>query len=816
MLNEKNKQITISNKIINNFDINNTNTDNNINNTKSLSQITREIYYFKNEMLKELNKIEQRINSKINLSSLEITNNKNDNESQLKLLSAKIDILSEKNIEYESFKEKMDDLMQYKIKNEETILINNIKLDDIKREIKNNFIKYDKIIKKHLIINGIVGENCQFKTNSEMIRYILDNISLFNNFRDKNILDLKSYKTKLESLIFGFKTQINNIIKSMTDFTTKSINESEERINGIFNLYNDRLVEIRMQNSNYIKNIIDRNEALMKEWRTIGDIRKNIEKVDTDILNIQNSIDNNYKEFKDELNEYNLKYLDLKSDFENLKNKRERQMIYSKKISLKQPKRGLGEDYLFKNTKINRRFSVSLENKNSDKWKKFIQNNFNKVIQKNNYNSSNESNIYSIDINNNNNIRKTLPYGGFRLKNHNNNNSNKENKLLNIHEYFESINEEENEINNNNLIYSIKENKNNENDNSELLSNKTITDENENKEEYEDAKIINENITNNIEHIAKNDNNDNNKINSKQITIKKNYENTKNKTIDNKLSKISNIKIIKSISSFENKSIQNINKYKDNSIKNNEIKLTDNINSKDKIANNILVKNNTPLNKEKDIINNLIISKEIHSSEIENKLNKDLPKIDDKRYITTFHEPEENIIKRINKKYQTCKKNKNFSSSFNPSEIMNLKKIKKYSKIVNHIEDNNLLSYRQKSKSINNIYYSKFAEKLKEKKILNIKKNKDSISTHEIMFDPFKNINAKLYTKNCPKENLIDNSLTNSNNISFNKTNYVNNNHAYSANKKKEDNVNSTSEYNHIIYIPPPSDSINKSLLGIS
>ena len=147
---------------------------------------------------------------------------------------------------------------------------------------------------------------------------------------------------------------------------------------------------------------------------------------------------------------------------------------------------------------------------------------------------------------------------------------------------------------------------------------------------------------------------------------------------------------------------------------------------------------------------------------------------------------------------------------------MNLKKIKKYSKIVNHIEDNNLLSYRQKSKSINNIYYSKFAEKLKEKKILNIKKNKDSISTHEIMFDPFKNINAKLYTKNCPKENLIDNSLTNSNNISFNKTNHVNNKHAYSANKKKEDNVNSTSEYNHIIYIPPPSDSINKSLLGIS
>ena len=869
-------------------------------------------------MLKELNKIEQRINSKINLSSIEMTNNKNDYENQIKLLSAKIDTISEKNIQYESFKEKMDDLIKYKIKNEENLLINKIKLDDISKEIKNYFNKYDKIIKKHLIIDGLVGENCRFKTNPEMIRYILDNISILNNFKDQNIINLKGYKTKLESLIFSFKTQIDNIMKSMAEFTTNSIKESENRINGIFELYNDRLVEIRMQNSNVIKNIVERNEILGKEWKSMEEMKKIIySKIDTDILNINNSMDNNYNEFKDELNKLNIKCLNLKSEIENLRNKRERQLNYSKKINLKYPQNAFDEDYLYKDTKLNKRFSISLENKTQDKWKKFTQKSFNKVIQNNELNTTNDSNIYTIEINKDK-IRKTLSYGGLRFKNNNYNNR-EENKLLNIHKYFESINEEENEINNNDLKYLNKAKKdNNENEN---LSNKTISDENENNKICEDEKNIikkqintieyltkndsndsknnnlehitkndsndskinnieniikidsidnnnnienitkndsNDNTNNNLEYIIKNDSNDNKNNNIENLTkndnndnknntienltkndsydnknnnidyiyknnnndnndnkikntifIKKNYENIKN-NVDRKINNISNIKFIKSISSFENKSFQNINK-KDHSL-NNKINIFDNISFQDKNTNNITIKNIIPITKEKDIIKNIIISKEINNSENENDLKIGLPKIEDKRYITTFHEPEENIIKRLYKNFQIFKKNKNFSNSIYSCEINNLKKIKNYSNNAGYIDD----TYRQKSKSINNIYYSKFAEKLKEKKILNIKKNKDSISTHEIMFDPFKNINAKLYTKNCPKENLIDNSLTNSNNISFNKTNHVNNKHAYSANKKKEDNVNSTSEYNHIIYIPPPSDSINKSLLGIS
>ena len=76
----------------------------------------------------------------------------------------------------------------------------------------------------------------------------------------------------------------------------------------------------------------------------------------------------------------------------------------------------------------------------------------------------------------------------------------------------------------------------------------------------------------------------------------------------------------------------------------------------------------------------------------------------------------------------------------------------------------------------------------------------------------------KLKQKKCQKEQLINNSIINSNNIynnNINKTDNNSNYHPFSASKKIEDNyINSKGNYSNIICIPPPYDSINKSLIG--
>ena len=46
-----------------------------------------------------------------------------------------------------------------------------------------------------------MGNGCRFPSLKSFVDFSLSNISSLNSFKDKQILDLKSYKNKLDSLI---------------------------------------------------------------------------------------------------------------------------------------------------------------------------------------------------------------------------------------------------------------------------------------------------------------------------------------------------------------------------------------------------------------------------------------------------------------------------------------------------------------------------------------------------------------------------------------------------------------------------------------
>ena len=817
MLIEKNNEIKQFNpKIMNNDNTNNI-IDNNNNNIDNISQVTREIYYFKNEILKEFNQIEERINSKISLNTIDLAKHQNEYDNQFKLISEKTQTILEKIAKYDSFKEKIDNLIDYKIKNEESLLINKINLDDIKQEIKNNFNKYDNIFKKHVIGEGLIGDNCQFKTYTQMMRYVLDNIIQLNNFKEKNNIDLKSYKNKLETLILSFKTQIDNIMNTMTQFTTKNINDCEHRMKGLIGIYDERLVDLRVNNNNYIRDLNDKYDKLSLEWNEIIDVKNDIYKKIDDIIDIKNLFENNINEIKNEFNKYDTEYSKLKEDVEILKNSilsaREKQLIYSKKI--KYNKRALDEDDLYIDTKSKKKKS-NYNFKNEGKWKEFIEKSFNKVIQNNNPSLSDESNIYNIDKNKRQ-LRKTLT--NFGLKYNRKRINDEENKILNIKECFESFNEEDDEKNKTNINiekkYQEENNKNvnkNIEDNMELLSNKTLSEENESDKHIKDIK--NEQIST-IDNYMNKINKEKDKTNiNKKINI-----NYKNKNIfNNKDNKVLNIKKIK----FFNNII-------DDSLAIKDTKLIDQINYKitNTNSNKLNNSNNTEEKEvEKNKIKNIIFPKEIENTEVE------LPKIDDvKRYFSTDQD-----VNKDNIKFQKIKKNiEHSSNTYLQGVVKNLKKFENSSTntyIMN--EKNNLFSFKQKfNKTNNNKYYSIISEKEKEKKHSNIKKLKDSVSMQEIVFNPFKNFKNKLYKGKKSKDKImVDYSfnnlknitnLNNTNNLNNNndKNNNINNNSNYKissahSQKKKEENdyINSKGEYSNIITIPPPYDSIHKSIFG--
>jgi hypothetical protein len=146
------------------------------------------------------------------------------------------------------------------------------------------------------------------------MKYLYQNISQFNTYKEKSNLDFKGYKSKLDSTIFSFKNQINTIIDSMKNFTTTNIKESEGRIKGIINLFDERIVEIRSETNKYTLDIKKENENFLNE--AVEKMKEEINKqIDTEFLSFNDLLKKTQKKFEENISECNKKFSELKNDF---------------------------------------------------------------------------------------------------------------------------------------------------------------------------------------------------------------------------------------------------------------------------------------------------------------------------------------------------------------------------------------------------------------------------------------------------------------------------------------------------------------------
>ena len=120
-------------------------------------------------------------------------------------------------------------------KKQKKILEDEIQLNQTNNELHKAITKYDKLLSDSVLYPGIIGNLCKFKNFHEFINYTLQQISQLNSFKDKSLFDLKAYKVKLENLIESFKSQIENITLTLTEFTIKNVSDCESRIKNEWN-----------------------------------------------------------------------------------------------------------------------------------------------------------------------------------------------------------------------------------------------------------------------------------------------------------------------------------------------------------------------------------------------------------------------------------------------------------------------------------------------------------------------------------------------------------------------------------------------------
>ena len=236
----------------------------------------RDLIYFKEDILKSMRNMDSKLKNQFDANTEALEQRLVLYDSKLEAMSQKIADLSSLINKDNSIYERLDQLAAFKSATESTLTTHEVKQNMISKELRDAIFKYDKVIVDNLIYPGVIGNSCKFRTFKDFIDYLLKQDSLFITFRDKQILDLKTYKQKLENLTKSLQSQIDSITLATTQFTNRAITESEERIKNLMKIYDDRLEDMRVENGKYAIQLKNQSSSLSSEWNKVMNIKNEI------------------------------------------------------------------------------------------------------------------------------------------------------------------------------------------------------------------------------------------------------------------------------------------------------------------------------------------------------------------------------------------------------------------------------------------------------------------------------------------------------------------------------------------------------------
>ena len=548
----------------------------------SITYSTEELNKFKDNILSLLKERDKFFLDKLSEYKTSTDKIKFDFNSENKLSNSKFSKIIDTQAKMTSRLDQLSDYENFVTKTNDKLVSHDIRLTNIRNDFSLATQKYDKIYLDNLELPGYIGRCAKYKNCQSFFLDVIKDLAKLNIYREKNIIDLKMYKDKLETII----SSMNSILDNNNQSQMKYINDMKEKIlndcKSMFETVTDSMKDIRVENSKYTVDLISTSMNLSKKWEKLEKIKEELlEKFNYDVNKYQMLTDDTIKSFEEFKNEYGVirrKFMELaefikdirfrKNIGGNVKKKEVKQMV---KKMLKKRKSFEGENVQLLSDITN------IENIDYKKYYNIESNDEGEI--------NNSSNI----IYTNNNRSKSLKPKN--KKNFNNNNIKEKEKEK------EKLNEKINQKNNSNkLVKEIKQKKEmnqsvedthipriNMNNSSLNKNNNTIDKE---KDKNKSSRSVNINMKLNISNINNKKNNFNNIINSDEKNIKNNL------VIDSK-----NLKDEENLEEKKDKEMNKINKNKDSNI----IKLVKNNTNNNIELRNILDDNNKYIEKKENV-----------------------------------------------------------------------------------------------------------------------------------------------------------------------------------------------------------------------
>ena len=303
---------------MNNNDIKNHNDKNAYLIGSSPEIIKKDIIMFKEEVLVELKQLDKSLAQKYNKMSDEVKNKLDVFEKKLNNFYAKLSDLSTKLVLDLKSHEKLSELLVFKEKAQDIMNSNKVKITLLSNEIRDSTNRIDSLLKESVVYPGIIGNLSKFKTFHEYIDYTLLQISLMNNFKEKNNIDFGIYKQKTTNTFNTLKLKLNSVVKEANIYSADSIQTCERRLLKELEFRDEKIKDTRIENYELIS-------KLTKDTKEFVDDYNKIKELKTDISNElkiikKNNIDyinNVFKGYNEKYNTLEKKISDLSKNIKN-------------------------------------------------------------------------------------------------------------------------------------------------------------------------------------------------------------------------------------------------------------------------------------------------------------------------------------------------------------------------------------------------------------------------------------------------------------------------------------------------------------------
>ena len=251
--------------------------------------VKNDLLIFKDEALKDFKEAQKKISEKYKKLDFEVREKLDSYERRINVYEGKIMELSKMINTDKTIRERVDKLMEFKVKVDDSMLTEKIRLDNTRNDLYHNVNRIDDILKDSVIYPGVIGGISRYKTFHEFIDYVLTQCSQNLTFREKSIIDFKNYKERLENTISSFNSQITKLLNTTSEYTKTCVKECEDRMKSIYNVYDDRLQDARIENANYAIGLEKATESLKKELENLYIVKNELyKKVDNGIIEMKN------------------------------------------------------------------------------------------------------------------------------------------------------------------------------------------------------------------------------------------------------------------------------------------------------------------------------------------------------------------------------------------------------------------------------------------------------------------------------------------------------------------------------------------------